>query len=139
MKSKIGIISVLLTVVLCGCATTKRLQTDTRFQAAAESLVRDYLEGQKAGESARTAAQKYGGSPGTFRNLVDYRIEGVGSEMGWPSVFIRAKGGNLVGGVLWKDYTATVLHNAKLEAEGDRYMGLRISSITETPKSLFSQ
>ena len=132
MKLKLTI-SILLAAVLCGCmtATTQRLRTDPQLQSMAEQLTLDYLDGQKEGESERVVAQKYGGG-GTFYNLVEYRIEGLGHEFGQPAVFFRVKAGNRVGGVFWKDYRVTFRHDPKLEATGDHYMGLRISSCAET-------
>lgn len=133
--------SVILAVLLCGCAAGKvaqRLSYDPGFQSAAESLARDYLEGQKQGESKREAAQKYGVAA-SFYNLVDYHIEGFGHEFGQPAVFIRVKAGNRVGGVSWTDYRIVLRQDPKLEAAGDRYMGLRITDVGETLQQALSR
>ena len=141
MKPHHILISILIGVALCGCVANKvakRLTSDSSFQRAAEKLTRDFLDGQKGGESGRVAAQRYG-STGSFYNLVDYRIEGFGHEFGQPAVFFRVKAGNRVGGVTWTDYRVLMRHDPKLEATGDDYKGLRIRSVSETLQSSLSR
>jgi len=119
-------------VLFFGCATTNpnitRLQTDTRFQEAARQLVTDYLEAQKQGDSGI----RFGGG-GRFYNLAEYQIVNFGWEWNSPAVFLRIKAGNQGGGnPIWRDYAIRLSHDPKLEAAGDRYLGLRVGSAGET-------
>lgn len=110
----------------CMTPGAQRLQTDPRFQQAAQQLVTGYLEGQKKGESGVV----WGNGAAQFYNLSEYRIENYGWEWGSPAVFVRVKAGNKIGGnPIWENYSVQLSHDPELEAHGDPYMGLRISMV----------
>jgi len=133
MKTYCGIAISLLGLVRSGCAMyqdSQRLSSDPLFQSAAKSLVRDFLDGQKNGESQRTAEQKYGAwiGIGGFLELgrfSDYQIIGVGEGLRNTAILVQIQGSPTSS----TEYGFFLQHDRKLEATGDKYMGWRISSI----------
>lgn len=119
-------------MLISGCATNQniqRLQTDTRFQEAARQLATIYLEGQKAGDSSA----RYGSGTAKFYNLSEYKIISFGWEWNQPAIFVRVKAGNQAGGnPVWTDYAIRFSHDPQLEAGGDRWLGVGISSVGTT-------
>jgi len=119
-------------MLLVGCAmnqVAQRLQTDTHLQAAARQLTADYLEDQKAGG----LGTGYGAGASRFYNLAEYKVVAFGWEFTQPAVFVRVKAGSHAGGnPIWENYSIRFVHDPKLEAAGDRYLGLRIGSVGET-------
>jgi len=130
MKWKSSLAGIGIIVLLLGCATEQinRLKTDEKFNVAALSLAKEYLDGQMQGESDRVTLEKYGTKRG-FINLQEYYIEGTGRHLLDAAIHVQVKVGDRAGETGWRMIVINLRHDPKIETAGDKYMGLRIHSV----------
>jgi hypothetical protein len=89
----------------------------------AKKLVEDYLEGQKNGESAEKASEKYGSGVLEYYGLKEYRFEKNTPEC----VVYRVQAMNNMGGIVWSNIYISFTYDAKIKTYG----GLRIHRILQ--------
>ena len=116
---------------------------DKNLPLAAEQLASDYFEGQSHGESIIDASKKFGEGVKSFYSVEEYRVEDIGIYkrfVGYVfggyeanlAVYVRAKTGNQMGGIVWKDYAVLLSYYKELQSQNDKYRGLRIKGVEET-------
>lgn len=133
---RLALVCVVFVSLLTACTTpqmvgtAERMRSDPSLQAAARQLARDYLDGQIRGESAEEARAKYGATS-SFYNLSEYRLGSFSVKQEGPRFLkVRIKAGSRVGVPTWTDTEISFVHDPAREAQGDRYRGLRIASVT---------
>ena len=112
-------------------APEERLKTDIAFRIAVRKLMTDFLDDQMRGEPTPITRVKYGADNckiDSFNDVIAYQLIDFDERNG-INPFFRAKETGR-GQLLWRDYQIMLKHYPELEKIGDRYLGLRIVSVT---------
>jgi hypothetical protein len=108
---------------------------DAALQKSARMLAEDYLKDQAGGGVNASDLFSAGNWSGVvnFSNLHEWKITGTKLIKTMPAIRCRIKAENAMGGVQWATYGILMDYDKSLRDKKDKYNGLRIFAVMETP------